>query len=191
MKKLPDDIQEKLTKVAAILRTEGLSTINEVTLNIHMQRKKRLAKKAIRDERELKETYHDMCKKFENARKFKNELEESVESIKKILENANNNRQEQRAKRIVLAVKENDYKTTLENMEANLESLGTTDCYPQDILHKYNEYLELMEEINTVDQELKKYGGLPASLPEARKALEEKECHLKQLEASILENMKK
>lgn len=190
-KSMPRDIQDSWNEVSAILRAEGLSDLNPISLKLHMERKKRESKKKAWEERKLKAKYKELCDRHAGVLEMQNEIRNAVEMLQGLVETAERNGEDEYADRIFMATKLNEYRQALEKLDEELKEIGAEEYNAKQILEKYETYLTLNEELSDVEQSLSKYGELPPNLLEARLLVEEKEKYLKDLDCALYEKMHK
>lgn len=177
-KNLPQDIEEGLAKIIAILRQEGLSTTDLQELDDHMQFKKLKELKKAHEEFRLKQVHEkklkvhaEAVKRLETIEKAVNQMEEKICNLQSDTETYNNDPEYDISKSF-------QYEEAIKNLEDGLEALEVHKVLPDVINSKINEYSELLGENVQLDEHLNRYGGLPPNILQARAMREEKskEC---------------
>lgn len=182
-------VQETWNKVASILRAEGLSEVDETRLKLKMWESKRERGKKAREERNLKSHYNDLCERHQAVLKRQAATRQSTDDLQKFVETEWANNEEEYANRIFTATKMNDFRQTAEQLQERLDQQVSSDLFPNQLLAKYETYVNLLEESEALDGTLHKYNDLPPNLSEAKLKIKEKESYLKDLERTIFEKM--
>ncbi|XP_076279885.1 uncharacterized protein LOC143208871 isoform X2 [Lasioglossum baleicum] len=179
---LSSNIKDGLQKVASILKFEKLSDFDKTDLKIVYERKKVEEARRQWEEKQLALSYDNLYRKYTRFSAKLTDLQEVVNDIKELVEEGQKDEEDNRCNQVFLMTKLDEYKQTVKKLEVDLTKMQVDDLYPQNILNKYDRYLEMCGELSEIDKCLSQYGDLPPNLLQAKALLEAKRKEYETLE---------
>lgn len=189
MKSLPADIKEQMQTVVAILKSEGLSSVDELALQLCLEKKKIENKMKEREDKLLKVKYNAVFARYNTLEEKINRIQEKIEKIDDTLQSKTLNDENEESERILLSNKVRDYKETVKKLKQELEVLNGNEIDLDQTMLKSTQLSEKLEELSQINNILEEYKGLPPNLLDARKMLEFKKQELKDIEKLLYEKM--
>ncbi|XP_076657813.1 uncharacterized protein LOC143361957 [Halictus rubicundus] len=184
---LSSDIKNGLQKVASILKFEKLSDFDKTDLKIVYERKKVEEARRQREEKQLALLYDNLYRKYTRFAAKLTDLQEAVNNIEELVEEGQKDEEDSHCNQVFLMTKLKEYKQTVEKLEVDLTEMQVEDLYPQNIVNKYDKYLEMCGELSEIDQCLSQYGDLPPNLLQAKALLDVKRKEYETLEIEFSE----
>ncbi|XP_014217896.1 AUGMIN subunit 1-like [Copidosoma floridanum] len=187
LKLLPPDIRDGLQTVVAILKSEGLASVDETMLTLCLEKKKIENKMKEREERLLRAKYNYAFTKY-NAFECKlNQLRKEIEEVEDTLQEKISNDENEESNRILWSSRLHDYKDTVKKLEEELNELNIKEIGIEAIQQKSSILMEKLNDLVELDQELSKYKDLPPNLLQAKNALENKRKEQQAVENALHE----
>ena len=188
-KSLPSDISEGLDKVSHILKSEGLTDPDPVTLEIHMQQKEIEAKRKARAEVLFKKNYEASFKKYSRMQEKLDSVKKNVDSLEKKIETLLEDYKQQESERLLILTKLNTYKDKVTKLQKQLDDLEVGELHPDMILKKSTVCMEKLAELAELNKYISQYGDLPPNLLQAKAVLESKKKELEKIDRMVMERL--
>lgn len=186
VKSLPNDIKEGLKKVSLILRSEKLFEFDEAALSVNRERKIVEEKRRQREEKQMSVMYNKLLRNCTKLQTKLDHLQEAVDSLKNIGDIADTDKNEMFCNKTFLSAKLKEYQQTAEKLETQLTDMQVDNIYPEQIIEKYNLYLENRNKLADLNQLIAQYNDLPPDLLQAKLLVESKEKEYENLEQMFL-----
>ncbi|XP_011299940.1 uncharacterized protein [Fopius arisanus] len=182
---------DHLEKVSGILKTEGLSSVDETHLTISCNRRRLDELQKSRIDRNLKRKYEDLCSRYARLEEKVKDAQKKVNFITDFVDSARELNEREYSEIIHKLTKLNEYRETVGNLENELAGLDVADDYPDRILEKYSRYLGATGELAELNKVINYYGDLPADILQAKAAVEQKEKRRLEVKNLLDERMMK
>lgn len=183
MQSLPSDIKDEFQIASAIIKSEGLTEMNETILRLCLQEKKILNKSKEREKRQLRASCNAIYAKYKTFQEKVNRLQTAVQAAEASLHSHLLNDEEKESNRILWTKKLHDYKQTIARQEEELKKLQDVDIC--EIMRKSTILSEKMDEHTEMNKWFDKYGELPPNLLQAKHVLDLKRQELEEVERQI------
>lgn len=186
VKSLPNDIQEGLKKISSILRSEKLFEFDEAALSVNRERKIVEEKRQQREEKQMSVMYNKLLRNCTKLQTKLDNLQEAVDSLKNSDDIAVTDKNEMFCNKAFLSTKLGEYQQTAEKLETQLTEMQVDNIYPEQIIEKYNLYLQNRSKLADLNQLIAQYNDLPPDLLQAKLLVESKEKEYENLERMFL-----
>lgn len=189
VKNLPADIREGSQTAAAILKAEGLPSVDETALTLCLEQKKMQTKMKNREERLLKAWYNSAFSKYNSLEEKLAQIRKEIGQINDTLQSKMANDENAESDRILWSNRLRDYKGAIDNLEEELDTLQSRDIGLDNTLQKSSMLMNKLSELTEINTELERYDDLPPNLLQAKNALERKKRELEEIDNLIHEKM--
>lgn len=185
LKSLPPDVKEGLQTVASIMKSEGLSDINETALQLCIERRKVQTKIREREEKILKARCNTVFAKYNDVQEKLTRTQSEVINIENILQSKLADNENTESSRILWSTKLTDYKRTIKMLEDELSAMNSQEIGPDRSFEKSNLLMEKLEELADLNKFLEHFSELPPNILQAKSVLQSKKQELEEIEHMI------
>ncbi|XP_058792038.1 uncharacterized protein LOC131664737 [Phymastichus coffea] len=189
VKSLPIDIKEGLQNTAAILKLEGLPSVDETALQLCLEKRKIQSKMKEREERLLKVKYNAAFAKYNALQEKLLKIRKEIQQIEDALQSEISNDENTESDRILWSDRLHQYKGTIEQLEQELDNIQSQEIGLDKTLQKSSVLMDKLNDLTELNKALEQYGGLPPNLLQARYMLECKKQELQEIEKLLCDKL--
>lgn len=189
VKSLPMDIREGMQNTAAILKMEGLPSVDETGLQLCLENRKIQSKMKDRQERLLKAKYNAAFAKYNILQDKLMKIRKEIENIEEVLQSNLSYNENAESNRILWSDRLHQYKSTVCQLEQELDTLQIQEIGLDKTLQKSSMLMEKLNDLTELNRVLEQYGGLPPNFLQARYMLECKKQELEEIEQLLCDKL--
>ncbi|KAL7296387.1 hypothetical protein TKK_0010400 [Trichogramma kaykai] len=189
IKSMSADLKDNSQTASAILKSEGLSSIDYNALKLCMEKRKVHEQMKAREERLFKAKYNAAFAKYNMLQEKLNKIQEEVKQIETNLQLKSSQDENAESVRILWSNRLLDYKNAITKLEEELEAIQFQDIRIDETLKKSSLLLDKVNDLAQLNNELEKYENLPTNLLQAKYVLENKKRELEEIENLIHDKM--